>query len=420
MRRSQNLTAEIKTQLPAELVSFLDQAGRLAGDDGRRLYLVGGVVRDLLLHRPNFDLDLVVEGDAVPLARKLALILHADLTVHSSFMTAKLHWDKWNVDLTTARSEIYRKPGALPLVQPGSLMSDLYRRDFTINAMAVDLNPKRYGKLIDFLGGWNDLLNKQLRVMHNDSFVDDATRIWRAIRYEQRLNFHLEPVTLRLLKKCVSMLDTISGDRIKHELATVFREEQPERVLRRAARLGVLSKLHPSLIADGWLGNKFRQARRIYVDRMVPVELYYALLGYRLTLNEADRLNAYLSPPRLVSHAVTDAIGLKTRLDSLTQPGLSHSKIYGFIEEYPEVAVTANRIAAESPLIRRRLQRYLDVLRYVKPVLTGGDLKKMGVSPGPQMKLILRTLLEARLDGKVAVREDEVAIVREWLERGAH
>jgi tRNA nucleotidyltransferase (CCA-adding enzyme) len=419
MRREINLTAEIKTQLPAEMVSFMEQAGRLAADDGLHLYLVGGVVRDLLLHRPNFDLDLVVEGDAIPLARKLAALTGVKIIVHSTFLTAKLIYDRWSVDLATARSETYRKPGALPTVHPGALMSDMYRRDFTINAMALDLNPKRYGKLIDYLGGWVDLLHRQVRIIHNDSFQDDATRIWRAIRYEQRLGFHLEPATRRLLKQNISMLDTISRDRIRHELEAILREEHSESALRRADRLGVLAKVHPSLKADGWLGLKFDLARRVSGQTVPPLHLYYALLGYRLTLSEAEALNSRLGTSRLMGGAITDTIGLKIRLDTLTQPGLSPSKIYGLLEEYPVIAITANRIAAASPLTRRQLAYYLDKLRYIKPALTGNELKKMGISPGPDMKTVLRDLLNARLDGKIKSKDEEIALVNSWKDRKA-
>jgi tRNA nucleotidyltransferase (CCA-adding enzyme) len=332
-------------------------------------------------------------------------------------MTAKLIWDKWSVDLATARSETYRKPGALPTVQPGALMSDMYRRDFTINAMALDLNPKRYGKLIDYLGGWVDLLHRQVRVIHNESFKDDATRIWRAVRYEQRLGFHLEPATRRLLKQDVSMLDSISRDRIRHELESVFREERPEKVLRQAGRLGVLTKLHPSLQADKWLGRKFGLARKVTGPTSPSVHLYYALLGYRLTLNEAEELNMRLGPSRIMSEVVTDTIGLKIRLDTLAQPGLLPSKIYGLLEEYPVIAVMANRIAVDSLQVRRQLAAYLDKLRHIKPALTGNDLKKMGISPGPDMKTLLRELLNARLDGKIKSKSDEVTMVQSWRER---
>jgi tRNA nucleotidyltransferase (CCA-adding enzyme) len=414
MRRKQNLTADIRTQLPAELVSFLEQAGRLAADQGQHLYLVGGLVRDLLLHRQNFDLDLVIEGDTVPLAHKLEALTRAKLVIHSAFQTANLRWDKWSVDLVMARSETYRKPGALPTVQPGSLMSDMYRRDFTINAMAIDLAPKSFGELIDYLGGWEDLLNRQIRVMHNDSFIDDATRIWRAIRYEQRLGFHLENNTRRLLKRDILMLETISKDRIRHELEASFREECPEKVLKRAAGLGVLAMLHPAVKADRWLGIKFNQARKLTGKNPPPLALYYALLAYHLSLKEAEEFSDRLRLSRAESEIVTDTVGLKTRLDSTVQPGLTRSKVYTLLEEYPAVTISANLIAASASPVRRWLKLYQDKLCHVRTILSGSDLVEMGITPGPTMKAILREVLNARLDGKVHSREDEIDIVKTW------
>ncbi|GAH60002.1 unnamed protein product [marine sediment metagenome] len=242
-----NLASKIEKQLPAELVNLMQLAGKVTQSQKQKLYLVGGVVRDLLLGKPNFDLDLVVEGDAINLAQQLVQSKPGKITTHPRFNTAKLQWDEWSVDLTTARSETYAQPGALPTVKPGSLTSDLFRRDFTINAMAIDLNPSRYGELIDLYGGRDDLEHKLIRILHENSFIDDATRIWRGLRYEQRLNFRLEKNTLKLLKRDIPMLDTISGDRIRYELECIFKEERPEKVLRRAEELGVLPKLHPSL-----------------------------------------------------------------------------------------------------------------------------------------------------------------------------
>ena len=196
-----NLSSQIEKQLPVELVTFIQRAGKTAASQGQGLYLVGGVVRDLLLGQTNFDLDLVVEGNAIELAQQLVEINHGKITPHPRFNTAKLQWNKWSVDLATARSETYAKPGALPTVTPGSINNDLFRRDFTINAMAIELNPSHYGELIDLYGGRDDLEHKLIRVLHEKSFIDDATRIWRGLRYEQRLDFQLEPTTLKLLNE---------------------------------------------------------------------------------------------------------------------------------------------------------------------------------------------------------------------------
>ncbi|OGO38151.1 MAG: hypothetical protein A2147_10550 [Chloroflexi bacterium RBG_16_57_8] len=169
MPETVNLTSEIKRQLPSEMVDFMRWAGEEAAQQGRSLYLVGGVVRDLFLQRPNFDMDLVVDSDAISLARRLAKEVDAKLTIHARFNTARIRWDRWSVDLATVRSETYERPGALPKVGPGTLDTDLLRRDFTINAMAIELTASRYGRLIDVYGGQADLEGKFIRVLHENT-----------------------------------------------------------------------------------------------------------------------------------------------------------------------------------------------------------------------------------------------------------
>jgi len=408
MTKITNLSSEMGKQLPAELVDFMRRAGEVAAGQGQSLYLVGGVVRDLLLGRSNFDLDLVVEGDAINLAQQLVDITHGKITTHPRFNTAKLQWNKWSIDLTTARSETYAQPGALPSVKPGSLANDLFRRDFTINTMAIELVPSSYGRLIDPYGGRDDLERKFLRVLHERSFIDDATRIWRGLRYEQRLDFQLEPDTLQLLKRDIPMLDTISGDRIRYELECILREEHPEKVLRRAEELKVLPKLHPALKGDGWLTEKFGQAR--FSNLPLP-GLYMALLAYRLTTEENEDLISRLRLPKSLAQTLRDTNSLKSRLESLADPELAPSRIYRLLYGYSQSAITANYLASSSPVAQQHIQTFLNKLRYVKPSLTGNDLQKMGIAPGPRMKEILNLLHEARLDGKVTSKKGEEEMV---------
>ena len=288
--RNINLANRLRERLPAAVVGFLNQAGELAQKERQKLYLVGGVVRDIILERVNLDLDLVVEGDAIAFAKKLAEINRAPITTHPRFGTAKLPWRNHNVDVATARAESYAAPGALPKVKPGTIQDDLSRRDFTINTMAVHLVPNRYGELIDLYGGMYDLEHKLIRVLHEKSFTDDATRIWRGLRYEQRLNFQLEEATLKLLRRDIPMLDTISGDRIRHELELILKEEFPEKALSRASELNVLQRLHPSLKDNGWLTEKFGQARQLSSPNPPLVGLYLALLTYHLLDEETEQM----------------------------------------------------------------------------------------------------------------------------------
>jgi tRNA nucleotidyltransferase (CCA-adding enzyme) len=410
-----NLASKIKKELPAELVSFMQVAGRVTQSEGQNLYLVGGVVRDLLLGKPNFDLDLVVEGDAIKLAQQLSQTMHGKITTHPRFNTAKLQWDRWSTDLTTARSETYAKPGALPSVKPASLASDLFRRDFTINAMAIDLSPSRYGELIDLYRGRDDLEHKSIRILHEQSFTDDATRIWRGLRYEQRLDFQLERNTLKLLKRDIPMLDTISGDRIRYELECIFGEERPEKVLRRAEELGVLPKLHPALKGDGWLAKKFEQARQMTSPNPPPFGLYLSLMTYCLTGEDNETLISYLRLAKPIAQTLRDSISLKTKLKSLADPGLMPSQIYHLLHGYSASAITANSLASDSAVACRHIQLFLSKLRYVKPALNGDDLVRMGITPSPRIKEILNRLHEARLDSKVKSKQEEVELVKGWI-----
>jgi len=409
-----NLAAAIRKRLPAELVDFLQQAGEAAQKRGQGLYLVGGIVRDLLLGRTNLDVDLVVEGDAIALARELADSKQGEITIHPSFGTAKVRWDSWSVDIATARAETYARPGALPTVKPDSIDNDLFRRDFTINAMAVELNKGSYGRLLDPYGGRDDLEHKLVRVLHEKSFIDDATRLWRGLRYEQRLGFKLEPDTLKLVKRDIPMLDTISGDRIRHELELVLREELPERALRRADELGVLARLHSSLQGDSWLAEKFAGARKLSAPMSPSVALYLALLTYRLSGEEAEQLISYLRLSKLVAKALRDTLAVKAKMESLAVSGLAPSRVHALLYSYTPTALTANLLAVDAPTATEHIALFLDVLCHVRPALSGEDLKRLGVIPGPRIREMLDRLRDARLDGKVRSRKEEEEMVRGW------
>ncbi|MBU2535226.1 MAG: CCA tRNA nucleotidyltransferase [Chloroflexota bacterium] len=417
MNEVTNFANKIKEQMPGELVEFMRQAGELAQQRGQKLYLVGGVVRDLLLGRGNFDLDLVVEGDAIALASELANEKQGKLVTHQRFGTAKLTWDGWSADIATARSETYAKACALPTVNPSTIKADLFRRDFTINAMAVELNPGHYGRLLDLYGGLADLKGKLVRILHEKSFVDDATRIWRAIRYEQRLDFKLEPKTLQLVKRDADYLKKVSGDRIRHELELIFKEDCPEKALQRADELGVLKKLHPGLKADGWLVEKYEQARQWSSPDALSLGLYLALLVYRMKSDDVEELISYLRLRKSTSKTLLDTIGLKANLERLTSPQITSSQVYTLLIDYSTEAVVANAIAGEIPEAVHRLNEFMNKLRYIKPALNGEDLKRLGVAQGPEIKAVLHRLLEARLEGKAATKRDEEALVGNWLAR---
>jgi tRNA nucleotidyltransferase (CCA-adding enzyme) len=418
----ENMDFEMRRCLPAELIAFLHIAGEKAGEQEQKLYLVGGAVRDLLLNRPILDLDLVLEGDAPYLARQLAKRDRigegggkgeGKVTVHRQFGTANFRRGGLNIDVITARSETYSQPGALPTVQPGKIQDDLLRRDFSINAMAIDLSPASFGRLLDPHGGWNDLEKKRnVRILYERSFIDDATRILRAIRYEKRLGLTLESNTERLLREHISMLDTISGDRIRHELELILKEDIPEQILERAEVLGVIKQLHPSLRGDGWLAGRFCEARQ---KAIADSALYLLLLTCRLSEADIEHLIARLKIVGELGRQIRQMPRLMGVLTSLDDNAIPPSGIYRLLKCYHHKTIAACSLASNSPIIRSNLERYLNYICYVKPLIDGEDLKKLGVKPGPRLGSILETLLEARLDGQVITKEDEEAMVRRLM-----
>jgi len=405
-----NLARQIEQYLPQQLLELVQDISGQAAKRGQRVYLVGGVIRDLLLGYPNFDLDLVVEGDAVKLAQQVAETSQARLLAHRRFGTAKLRYENFTLDLATARKETYARPGALPAVTPGALKDDLIRRDFSINAMAISLASNDYGELVDPYSGKNDLEHRLIRILHPGSFSDDATRILRGVCYEQRFGFEFEAQTARLLKRDITMLDTISGDRIRHELEHIFEENRPELVIKRLDELGVLHRINPSLKGDGWIAEKFDRARHLKKPAQLP-SLYFCLLIYSLGERDIERFLARLNIPAKLSRAMRDTLRLKARLPFLDKSSLKPSEIYYLLREYELLAIQANAIASDSSRVHHDLHLFLTKLRYVRTSLDGEELKRLGISAGPEMGKVLRILHKAKLDGEVRTRADE----KTWL-----
>jgi len=231
-----NIELRMKQKLPKEIYVLLKFTGKLAGSNGSRAYIVGGFVRDLLLGEKNLDVDIVVEPDGIEFAKILAEELKGRLVTHKRFGTATIFTKRYKrIDIATARTECYERPGALPSVKSSSMKNDLSRRDFTINAVAASLNPGSFGALIDFYGGRRDIKKGVVRVLHDESFIDDPTRIFRAVRFEQRFDFKIEKRTLKLIRDAVNlkMLERIEKYRIRNEMLLILKEKEPIKTLSR-------------------------------------------------------------------------------------------------------------------------------------------------------------------------------------------
>jgi tRNA nucleotidyltransferase (CCA-adding enzyme) len=324
-----------------------------------------------------------------------------------------LKWGAHHIDLARSREETYARPGALPTVRPGSIEHDLFRRDFTINAMAISLNADDWGRLVDVYGGHDDLVNRRVRVLHPGSFIDDATRIWRAVRYEQRLDFCIEPQTLALLQRDRPMLKTITPDRLRYELESVLSEAAPEKVFRRADELGLLESWHSSLLGDEWLVNACASARSL-TGRPSP-EVYLALLAWRLSASQKEELVAGLRLTRPQVRALRDSTTLARNLELLASQSVTPSGVYRLLHGLADDALDAARAALDSPAARQNIERFIAEWRCASPALTGEDLKRLGVSQGPDIKQLLGELRDLRLDGVITTREQEQSHVQDWL-----
>jgi tRNA nucleotidyltransferase (CCA-adding enzyme) len=408
-----NIESEIEKQLPREIVLFLRTAGEKAIENGYKLYLVGGTVRDLLLKRPSLDIDLALEGNAIKFARQLTAGSGEKITIHQQFGTANFRQGEYTIDIVTARCETYAHPGALPTVKPAKIKDDLSRRDFSVNAMAVDLSPAAFGQLFDLHGGTSDIEKKLIRILHKRSFIDDATRIFRAIRFEQRLGFNIEAGTERLLRKNIATLNTISGDRLRNEVELLLMEECPEKALDRADGLGVLRQIDRSLKSNKWLEGRFAEARRRYISSPA---VYFALLSYDLGRDNAEAISERLNLSGDWKRIVLGVAKINDDIHKLANPAISPSTVYRFLKRYPVEAVSACFLSDESQIVRSQIERYLKELQYIQIRLNGNELKRMGVETGPRLGRILKALQDAKLDGLADTREDEETFVRDWLQ----
>lgn len=431
--KSRNMGRTMRDRLPKDVLDILEKAGALGRSRQTPVYVVGGFVRDLLLKTPNHDIDLVVEGDGIGFARAFAGVLGGRVRVHKKFLTSVVIFPgaggkEEHVDVATARLEYYESPAALPTVEHSSIKMDLYRRDFTINALAIRLDCEPMGEIVDFFGGQKDIRDRVIRVLHTLSFVEDPTRCLRAVRFEQRYHFRIGPATEKLIKNDVSLklLDKLSPSRLFNEFEHICAEETAILCIRRLHELGILQAIHPQLsINPDRKEMLIRTAkvmawyRLLYIDEEMRPWLVYFLvlcssLTYAVTLEVFRRLGI---PPALKNEVLgcrEKARSLCSSLKRLTAtPGFRVSALCAMLRPLPVEFVLYLMADMEVPETRRALSRYITVWRTEKPDVDGSDLKKLGLAPGPAYGVILQRLLEAKLDGTAASPEEQLALARQ-------
>lgn len=420
--------ADKLNQEPPEILRNLKLIGDIARELNYPVYAVGGFVRDIILGVEDFDLDVVVEGDGINLTRELSHKLNVDWTAHKRFGTATIDIPgevKIKLDVATARREIYDSPAALPKVSFGSIKDDLKRRDFTINAMAVDISRDSFGRLVDFFAGRKDLRDKVLRVMHNLSFIDDPTRILRAVRFEQRFDFRIEPRTLRLIKESLAqgMLERVHRHRLRDELVLILKEPDPVKCLRRIDKLRGFKFIHPGLGADektfallkrvdglyGWFAENFVHKHKHKVEKWL---LYLIVLLENLSVPELKKtLHGFAFHKKDIRKIISfkkDTAQIISRLKKKT----SISGIYKILFPLSYEVILLMLLKARNGQVKRKIQDFLRVDSGTQIHLRGDELKELGLTPGPGFKMILKELLYAKLDGKFNTKEEELLYLK--------
>ncbi len=370
-------------------------------------YAVGGGVRDLLLERPAGEADLVVVGPAIDVATEAAAAARARAIAHPQFGTATLRAGAAAIDVVTARRERYRRPGALPVVTPSTLEDDLARRDFTINAMAIQLYPPG-NVLIDPHGGLADLRTRLIRTLHSASFRDDATRAFRAARYAARLGFAIEARTIERMRRDARYVSALSPARLGRELSLIFQDKHPERALTLCQDTGLLAACQCGLAWPSGANSSFSLVRK----RGAPiVEFGFCLLLSRASAAEVDVAGSRLAPPPDVLRAFA---GLKdlAAAPALARPSVAPSALVSLMDAVRPAAVAAGALVLPDEIARARCLRYLDEWRHVQPQIGAKDLVSMGFD-GAAIGQGLRALRNGRLNGVLLSRDDELHYARE-------
>lgn len=434
--RTKHVTGLMRERLPRRVIGILREMGQVAEILGYQAYLVGGSVRDIFLRRDNLDLDVVVEGEGIRFAQAFAAGRgDARVRTHKKFNSAVIIFaDGMKIDVATARLEYYQSPAALPIVELTSLKLDLYRRDFTINTLAIHINPGRFGTLVDYFDGLKDIKERAVRVLHNLSFVDDPTRVFRAVRFEQRFGFRIGKFTESLIKNALKIdaFKRLSGRRMFGEFKQMMDEERALDCLLRMGELNLLGTFHPNLKPDAdqarllestaealawfklsFLGTPFR-----------PWLLYLLAMADSLEDAEFDSLGLRLAlGPRQRARAIDMRKRAMAVLNRLQRGRTPPSEVYRLLQGLKPEYQTFIMAKTDRDSAKRAVSQYLTTWSRAVPELGGGDLQNMGIEPGPLYKQILQRLLAAQLDGEVSTAEEERELVRQeygrYLEKTA-
>ncbi len=417
--------------LPERVAKALIDAGKIADEEGFVIYVVGGFVRDLILGVENLDIDIVVEGDALKFAEIWAEKCHAQITKHEKFNTATLVMeDGLKIDVVTARREYYEHPAALPTVETGTIKDDLFRRDFTVNSMAIKLNSSAFGDVVDYYGGRRDLEQGVIRILYNLSFIEDPTRIMRAIRFEQRYGFKMDDKTQYFAVKAIEtgVLDSLSQERIDFEFLAMLKEKEVHAILERMTELGLLEKIYPEIKITGdvkWLLENMEKElcafkKRLNHEVILDKTLIYLMILYSdISWDSVQKLSERLSISKEYKNKLSVFVEKKDRvLTRLSGPiDISDYEIYNELKELSQEALFVLCMISRDDKKDNRIIRYLNYIKNIKTAVTGKDLKNLGLKPGPKFAKILEKVHEEKINGRIETYEDELSYVKEIIEK---
>ena len=426
--RTRNVLKFMKERLSPRILDMLQTIGEEAYQLGCNAYVVGGFVRDLFLYRTNEDLDIVIEGDGIAFAKKYAKFVNARIHSYEKFGTAVIIFpDGFKIDVASARMEYYKFPAALPTVEMSSIKLDLFRRDFTVNTLAIQLRPNKFGLLIDFFSAQKDIKEKSIRVLHNLSFVEDPTRVFRAIRFEQRFGFSIGKLTSGLIENAVKMdfFKRLSGRRVFAELRQILEEKTPLAAIKRLDEYGLLSVVHPSIELNNHMISLFNAVKKVlsWHDLLFLEEPYMRWAVYFLALTRhcdketADEICMRIElAPRYKTIFCNERFEAdRSMLWMERNLPTKNSTIYKHLAVFRIELILYMMAATKHETVKRSISNYVTRLRYIDTSVTGKDLKKMGLEPGPIYREILQAVLDAKLNGQLKTRNDELDFVKAYV-----
>ncbi|MGB2930126.1 MAG: CBS domain-containing protein [Desulfobacterales bacterium] len=426
--RTRNVLKFMKERLSPRIFDMLQVIGEKAYELGCNAYVVGGFVRDLFLYRTNEDLDIVIEGDGIAFAKKYAKFVNARIHSYEKFGTAVIIFpDGFKIDVASARMEYYKFPAALPTVEMSSIKFDLFRRDFTVNTLAIQLKPNKFGLLIDFFSAQKDIKEKSIRVLHNLSFVEDPTRVFRAIRFEQRFGFSIGKLTSGLIENAVKMdfFKRLSGRRVFAELHQILEEKKPLAAIKRLNEYDLLSVVHPSIELNNQMISLFNSVKKVlsWHDLLFLEEPYMRWAVYFLALTRhCDKETADEICMRIELAPRYKTIFCKERFEAdrsmlWMERNLptKNSTIYKQLAVFRIELILYMMAATKHETVKRSISNYVTRLRHIDTSVKGKDLKKMGLEPGPIYREILQAVLDAKLNGQLKTRNDELDFVKAYV-----